>query len=261
MEFFDTHVHLSDPQFAADQAGVLDRAAKAGVPWVVEIADSPADWEKAVALSRARPSQVRCSLGLHPYYSSEFSEELLSRLKSQVSLPEVVAVGEIGLDYVKSEVPKEIQRRALERLLSACRDWDKPVVVHCRGAYEDLRTIFGGLYKAPPSGRPFWGVVHCFSGNADDALACAGMGFALGVDGPVTYPKNAALRDAFRQTGVSSLVLETDSPYLPPQSARGKRNEPAAIPEIAGKLAEVLELPLEELARRTTENARALFRL
>ena len=261
MELIDTHAHLSDAQFAADRSEVLARAAEKGVRRVIEIADAPVEWEAALALSRARPAQVRCALGLHPYYADEFSPEFLDKLKAGCRVPEVVAVGEVGLDYVKTGLSREVQRKALESILSACKDWDKPVVVHCRGAYEDLRAILKEVYRAPPPKSRYWGVVHCFSGNVEDALFCRGLGFALGVDGPVTYPKNDDLREAFRQAGLSSLVLETDSPYLPPQSSRGKRNEPAAIPEIAATLADVLGVTLEELAAQTTANAKALFRL
>jgi TatD DNase family protein len=103
-------------------------------------------------------------------------------------------------------------------------------------------------------------VVHCFSGTPDDALACAALGFALGADGPVTYKKNDALREAFRRAGPDAAVLETDCPYLPPQSSRGKRNEPRAVPEIAARLAEVWGLTLDAVAARTTANAAALYR-
>ena len=261
MKLFDTHVHLGDAQFADDRAEVLERAALKGVGTVVEIADSPDDWEAALALSRARPRQVRCSLGLHPYYADRFSEELLVALEAKVKLPEVVAVGEIGLDYVKAQAPKAVQLAAFERLLSACRGWDKPVVVHCRGAYEDLVPLLRKVYPAPPEDHRFWGVVHCFSGTPEEALACAALGFALGADGPVTYPKNEPLRQAFLGAGLGVTVLETDCPYLPPQSSRGKRNEPSAVLEIAQRLAQVFGVGIDEVARRTTKNARALYRL
>ncbi|MBI5630450.1 MAG: TatD family hydrolase [Elusimicrobia bacterium] len=259
MEFFDTHAHLSDPLFDADRDLVLARALEAGVAQVLEIADSPADWDKAVALSRARPRQVRCSLGLHPYHADQFSLDLIKDLEQRVRLPEVAAIGEIGLDYVKTQIPRQIQLKAFEDILSAARRWEKPAVIHCRGAYPDLLGVCGGLFPSPPSGRRFWGVVHCFSGNAENALFLAERGLALGVDGPITYPKNEDLRRAFRAAGSSCLVLETDSPYLPPQSSRGKRNEPRAIPEIAEKLSETLGLSVEEIALKTTENARALY--
>ncbi len=259
MNLFDTHAHLGDDQFASDRADVLWRAKEKGVARVVEIADAPSEWDAALALSRARPEQVRCSLGLHPYYADEFTDQLLIRLEKARALPEVVAIGEIGLDYVKTQIPKEVQISAFEAILKKCREWDKPVVVHCRGAYEDLKEILGRIYPEPRAAG-YWGVVHCFSGDARDAVFCRDRGFALGADGPVTYPKNDALREALKTAGLGCVVLETDSPYLPPQSARGKRNEPAAIPEIAQRLAEVFAVTVDELAAATTRNAETLYR-
>ena len=261
MTLFDTHTHLGDAQFAADRQEVLARAREAGVSRLVEIADAPAEWDAAIALARAHPGQVRCSLGLHPYYADQFSPALLERLSASLALAEVVAVGEIGLDYVKAEIGRETQLVAFETLLGFCRDAGKPAVIHCRGAYEDLRAVLGRLFSAPPNSRRFWGVIHCFSGEETDALYCRDLGFALGVDGPVTYPKNEPLRAALAKAGPSCLVLETDCPYLPPQSARGKRNEPAKLPEIAARLAQACGLAQDELARVTTRNALDLYGL
>lgn len=261
MEWIDTHAHLGDAQFAPDRQDVLERALSRGVSRLVEIADAPCEWPAALALSRARPAQVRCALGLHPYYADQFSEDLVARLEKSAGLPEVVAVGEIGIDLVKTSISKEVQVAALTRLLTACRDWGKPAVVHCRGAYAELLPVLTKVFNGQaPKGR-FWGVVHCFSGSAEDALFCRDLGFALGVDGPVTYPKNDGLRQALRQAGKDCLVLETDSPYLPPQSSRGKRNEPSSIPEIGAALAAALGISPEELALATTRNARELFGL
>jgi TatD DNase family protein len=258
--FVDTHVHLGDAQFDADRAEAIARAADAGVARFVEIADHPDEWERAVALARERPAAARCSLGLHPYYADRFDAGFVARLTAALdAAPEAVAIGEIGLDYAKAQVPADVQRRAFAALLAAGRDRGAPLVIHCRDAYADLLPMLRDAFARPPEGRRFWGVVHCFSGTPDEALACAALGFALGADGPVTYKKNDALREAFRRAGPDATVLETDSPYLPPQSSRGKRNEPAAIPEIAARLAEVWGVTLDEAARRTTSNASGLF--
>lgn len=258
--YVDTHTHLNDAQFDADRADVLAASQAAGVGLVCEIADAPEDWDKAVALSRARP-WVRCSLGLHPYYADQWRPELGHELRRKAGLPEVVAAGEIGLDYVKAPAGATVQRLALEGMLAAAWDARLPVVLHCRGAYQDLLPILEAFYKGKgPMGR-FHGVVHCFSGQAEDAVRSTKLGFALGVDGPVTYPKNEGLRDALKTGGLDSLVLETDSPYLPPQSSRGKRNDPRAVPEIAAALAKLFEVPVEEVARRTTRNALDLYRV
>lgn len=260
MTLFDTHAHLADGQFDEDRQAVLDRALAAGVSRVVEIADAPSDWEKCLEIARARPGQVRVSLGLHPYYADQYSPALLERLEPLVGLPEVVAVGEIGLDYVKAEVGREAQLRAFEALASACKTWDKTIVVHCRGAYEDLRAVLARVFPQKRASG-FWGVIHCFSGTREDALFCRDLGFALGVDGPVTYPKNDPLREALKAAGPDCLVLETDAPYLPPQKLRGKRNEPANLKDIAVRLAEVCGKLHSELAEITTRNAETLYRL
>jgi TatD DNase family protein len=228
---------------------------------LVEVGDSPEDWPKVLALCRAAgPAQaVRCALGLHPYYAESCSESLLCRLEQEALAPEVAAIGEIGLDYARTQVAPQVQQAALRRLLAACRSAGKPAVIHCREAYADLRLILRELFPSPPGDRRFWGVVHCFSGAPEDAEALVASGWAVGADGPVTYPKNEALREAFRRAGPGAAVLETDSPYLPPQSLRGKRNEPAAVPEIAATLAALWGLSLEETARRTSGNAEELF--
>lgn len=203
---------------------------------------------------------IRAALGLHPYHADAFSEEIFYDLKRLLVLPEVVAIGEIGLDYAKSSVPALVQREAFKRLLTLCRETHKPCVIHCREAYEDLIPIIKEVYPQAPE-RGFWGVVHCFSGGTPEASFLKERGFALGVDGPVTYPKNQGLREALRFAGIKNIVLETDSPYLPPQSSRGKRNEPAFIPEIAAKVAEIFGMTLDDVATATTHNAELLFSL
>ena len=260
ISFVDTHAHLGDPQFDADRDAVFERAASAGIARIVEIADHPDEWARAVAIARARPANVRCTLGLHPYYADLYDDAFLTKLKAALdAAPEAVAIGEIGLDYAKATVPHDVQRRAFAAIAAAGRDWSVPLVIHCRDAYDDLIPMLTDLFPGKPSSR-FWGVIHCFTGTPDAAAACAALGFALGADGPVTYKKNDALREGFRRAGADAAVLETDSPYLPPQSSRGKRNEPAAILEIAAKLAEIWGVSLDEVSLRTNTNAAALYR-
>lgn len=259
--FTDTHVHLGDPAFDEDRESVIDRALACGVARLVEIADHPGEWDRAIAIARARPGHLRCTLGLHPYHAALCDEDFPRKLRTALAAAEVsVAIGEIGLDYARCPAPRDVQRRAFAALLSSAREWDVPVVVHCRDAFADLVPMLRDVFVGPPAARRFHGVVHCFSGTPDEAAACAALGFALGADGPITYKKNDALREAFRAAGPGAGVLETDSPYLPPQSARGRRNEPSAIPEIAAKLAEIWSMSPDEVARRTGDNASALYR-
>jgi TatD DNase family protein len=258
---FDTHVHLIDPRFDPDRDAVLARARAAGLAGLVEIADAPADWERALALAAEHPGFVHCALGLHPYHADEWRPELAAALAAAARRPGVVAAGEVGLDYAKCEVPRPRQKEAFLGMLAAAAAAGLPVVVHCRDAYADLMPILRERFPAPPRAGRFHGVVHCFSGSAEEAAECAALGFALGADGPVTYPKNDALRAALKGAGLESLVLETDSPWLPPQAKRGKRCEPADVADVAARLAEVFGLPLDEFARVTEGNARELYRL
>lgn len=258
---FDTHAHLIDPRFDPDREEVLARARSAGLAGVVEIADAPADWDKALALAAAHPGFVHCALGLHPYHADAWRPELAAALAAAARRPGVVAAGETGLDYAKCEVPRPRQKEAFLGMLGAAAAADLPVVIHCRDAYADLMPILREAFPSPPAARRFHGVVHCFSGTADEAAECAARGFALGADGPVTYPKNDALRAALKGAGLAALVLETDSPWLPPQAKRGRRCEPADVADVAARLAAVFEVPIDELARVTTGNARELYRL
>ncbi|MBI4386820.1 MAG: TatD family hydrolase [Elusimicrobia bacterium] len=260
-DFFDTHVHLNDPRFDPDRESVLRLSFERGVRRLVEIADSPAQWDAALALSRSYPQNVRCSLGLHPYHAAEWDVSIEHSLERFAALPEVVAVGEIGLDYAKSPVARNIQKEVFLKMLSSAILHRKPVVIHCRDAYDDMLSILRDAFPRPAAPGAFHGVLHCFLGAPADAARATELGFALGVDGPITYPKNDVLRAAVRAVGLDRLVLETDSPYLPPQSSRGKRNDPGSIPEIARRVGEIFDVTVEEAALRTTQTAARLFRL
>lgn len=256
----DTHAHLNDPRFDADREEAVSRAALC-LDAVVEIADSPAEWDRALALARTRPGFIWCTLGLHPYHAAEWRPGMARDLSEKAAAPEVVAVGEIGLDYAKCEVPRPVQMEAFKGMARAAQDAGMPVVIHCRDAYADLMPALKELFPAPPAGRRFHGVVHCFSGTAEEARSCASLGFALGADGPVTYPKNGALREALVGAGLDALVLETDSPWLPPQPKRGKRCEPADVAAVAAAMAAAFGVGTEEIARVTSVNARDLYGL
>lgn len=258
--FIDTHVHLCDERFDADRAEVIARSAAAGVTRLVEIADGPEEWAQAAALAKSYPGAVLCALGLHPYHADRFGDGFLEKLKTAVAECGAVAIGEIGLDYAKSEVPRETQLTAFRALARAGRDWDIPLVVHCRDAYADLLPVLLELFPKPHASHRFWGVVHCFSGGPDEAEALKKIGFALGADGPVTYKKNDVLRDALRRAGPDCVVLETDCPYLPPQTIRGQRNEPVGVIEIAKKMSELWSISPDEVAQATSRNARDLYR-
>ncbi len=257
----DTHAHLCDAKFDTDRSEMFRRAAQNTVHTIVEIADSPADWSKASALCSEQSVKVHWSCGFHPHYAQDFSEEKIAQMTREAASPGCVAIGEIGLDYFKSTASKEDQQKLFRRALETASELNKPVVIHCRDAQADtlriLRSFFSGLARRDLC----IGVIHCFSGDISFAEGCLDLGFMLGVDGPLTYPGAKALREVIAQVPLDKIVLETDSPYLPPQEHRGQRNEPSYLPMIGARLSELFQKSPDEIAQTTTSNAQKLFRL
>jgi TatD DNase family protein len=255
----DTHAHLTDGAFGGDVAGVIERARALGVEIILDVADAPEGWERTLGLCAEFPV-VRAALGLHPCFADRFSPLVAERLCREASRPEVVAAGEIGLDYARCPIPSSSQIAAFIGMLEAAESAGLPVIIHCRDAFGDLFETLDRFYGKRPAGCPR-GVLHCFSGGREEAAMGLRLGFLLGADGPVTYPKNHGLRAALGEAGLGGIVLETDSPYLPPQSSRGKRNEPSSVVEVAAALARIFSKTPEEVAAETSRNAREVFRL
>lgn len=267
----DTHAHLSDPAFDLDREETLARARAAGVGIVVDIADTEEGWSKSRALSEHPSRSVWWSVGFHPYVADRFNEGTPARVREALRHPRAVALGEIGLDYFKHcAVPRPRQREVFDVLARLGREEGKPLVLHCREASPDstecqrdmleiLRNVFSGVPASDGAGGKCPGVMHCFQGTAEFAREFLALGFLIGVDAPVTYPKAEPLRGVLAGVPLSSLVVETDCPYLPPQSRRGKRNEPAFLTEVVGALAKVKGVSTEEMGRTTSENARHLY--
>ncbi len=256
--WFETHAHLSDAKFDWDRDQVIDRAFSSGLSTIIEIADGPEEWPKARALAERYSGRMWWAAGLHPYYADKSTPELWRELKQLTKHPQFVAIGEVGLDYAKCPIPHDQQQLAFECGIELANEIDKPLIIHCREAYGDLMPILRRHFSSKKSCP---GVVHCFSGDRDNADELVSMGFYLGVDGPVTYPSANGLREALADVPLHSIVLETDSPYLPPQSHRGQRNEPAYLPKIGTHLASVRGNAVASLAELTAENGRKLFRL
>ncbi len=249
----DTHAHLTDPRFAGDLDEVLARAWAAGVGIILDVGDSAASSAAAVERSRG-DRRVFAAVGVHPNRASEASPEDLDRIGALALDPGVAALGETGLDFHRRHAPREAQERILRLTLALAVSTGLPVVLHCRDAYA---ALIGTLGEARHAGVR--GVVHCFSGSADDAAALLGMGFLLSVGGPITYPGNARLREIARSAPLDRLLIETDCPWLPPEGDRGRRNEPALVARVAEALARLRGASPGEIAQATTENALRLF--
>ena len=251
----DTHCHVQDPKFAEDRDEVITRARAAGVTEMVTISENLE--ESPATIETARRYGIRAAVGIHPHEAAKAPADLQERLQALLREPEVVAVGEIGLDYYYDNSPRDVQARVMRAQLAVAREAGMPVVFHQRDAFDDFTAILRDEWK--PQMR---GVVHCFTGNADQARAFVDeFGLYLGIGGVLTFPKAEELREAVRAVGIAPIVLETDCPYLAPVPVRGKRNEPAFVTHVAKALEGVLGASAEEIAAATDANAHALFGL
>jgi len=196
------------------------------------------------------------AIGMLDFFVLE-AGEYLERLDALARHSRVIAWGEIGLDYFYDHSPREVQQLVFARQLKQARAAKLPIVIHCRDAWPDCLAILEQDWR--PSG--LGGIFHCFTGTREDAQRGLDMGFVVSFAGNVTYPKMQHLRDVAREIPLDRLLTETDSPFLPPQSRRGKRNEPAFVVEVAQALANVRDLPAEEIAATTAANFRRFFRL
>jgi TatD DNase family protein len=263
--FIETHAHLNDKAFDSDREAVLDKCLAAGVEKLVEIACLPKDWPAGEKLAAARAGAVFCAFGLHPENPEDAGPASMAELSGWLQKKCCVALGEIGLDYWWKPETKAEQFRMLEEMLPLSAKFSKPVVFHTRNA-RDVNT--GDAYADLAVELKKWtfdnkkrarGVLHCFSGRWEDAKAGLDLGLLLGVNGTFTYKNNWTLRETVKRAGPGNIVLETDCPYLPVQSNRGKRNDPSYIPEIARAAAEYFGVKTEALAEITTVSASELF--
>jgi TatD DNase family protein len=258
MELIDSHAHLDSPEFDQDRAAVLERARQAGVVGIVAIGSASGTEALEAALPFAELNDwIWATIGIHPHEAHEARDPHFARLAELARRPRVIAWGEIGLDYHYDHPPRQAQQRVFQRQLQLARQARLPVIIHCREAWADTLEMLQAEWASSGLG----GIFHCFTASLDEARRGIEMGFLISFAGNITYPKSARLRDVARELPPESLLIETDSPFLPPQVRRGKRNEPGLVLEVAKTLASVRDLPFEEIARITTANFRRFFRL
>jgi TatD DNase family protein len=253
LDLFDTHAHLHFPDFDADREAMLARARAAGVRRMVTIGTEPETSRASIALA-ARAADVWASVGIHPHDAAGADAAALAEIERLAAAPRVVAVGEIGLDYFRNRSPRETQQNTFRALIGIARRVDKPVLVHCRDAHDDVLRILAEERVAEVRG-----IMHCFSGDVPIARRCLDLGLLISLAGPVTYPNARALPEVARFVPADRLVVETDCPFLPPQGYRGQRNEPAYLPITATRVAELRGEPVDVMASRMTANACALL--
>ena len=248
----DSHAHLDMEQFDGDRQEAISRALEAGVGEILNVGYDRSTIDSTLRLADEHGS-IWAALGIHPHNASDWDEALEEKLKQLLLRRKVLAVGEIGLDYYRDISPREKQREVFRRQIGIALYFGKPIVVHCRDAFDDVIRIL-----REEGASEVGGIFHAFSGGEREAETVLGLGFLIGIGGPLTY-RNSKLPEVAVRLPSSAFVLETDSPYLPPEPYRGKRNEPAYVRIVAGKMAELRGVSLEDIERASETNYRRLL--
>ena len=256
--FVDSHAHLDDPAFEADREQVIERARAAGLAYLLAVGGGTGVGNlKAAATIAARYPWIYASVGIHPHDAAQATEIHFQVLRDLLLNPKVVAVGEIGLDYYYDHSPREVQQQVLKRQLELAREFQRPVIIHCRDAYAELRQTLQahGQTSDPP------GILHCFSGSREDAFHFLDRGFLISFAGSISFKKADRLRAVAAAIPLDRLLTETDCPYLAPVPHRGKRNEPAHVREVTQALAALHQRTEEEMGAQAVQNFTTLFHL
>ena len=266
----DSHAHLDSPRYSNDREAMLHRAWQAGIGAVlaIGIGEEPSQMHQAYDICRQFNGQLGipklyASAGVYPHYTPQIDDAILAKLDRLLAAPEVIACGEIGLDYYHEGAPHEVQRKGLIRLLEIAAARKRPILIHCRpkdgttNAWDDLFEILEAHWR--PTG--LGGIMHCFGGNYEQAARSRDLGFLVSFAGNLTYPKAQPLRDVAARLPLDGVLVETDAPWLAPAPNRGKRNEPAWVSLTAQTLAGLHGVSEEEIARITTKNFNRLFDL
>jgi len=255
----DTHAHLYLDRFAEDRAAVLQRARDAGVETIVLPAIDVPSIRQAVNLCEAHDG-LYAMTGLHPSETDEATEADLEAVKEWCSHPSVVAVGESGLDYYWDRSFDDEQHAFFRRHIRLAMEVDLPLVIHNREATEDILAILEEEHVRADAPERMRGILHCYVDPPEVAERAWNLGFFVGVGGIMTF-SNSKVDRYVEDVPLEHMVIETDSPYLAPEPHRGDRNEPAYVRHVAERLAEVKDVPVEQVAEVTTRNARAIYEL
>lgn len=249
---FDSHAHLDAPEFDADRTQVLARARAVGVTEILIPAVAASGWPKLATLCASDP-RLYPAYGLHPCYVTQHSDEDLAMLDAWLQSHPATAIGECGLDYSDPTANRTRQLELLHGQFEIAQRTGLPLILHARRAFEPM------LLELRRFHHPLRGVVHSFSGSAEQAEAFRKLGFSVSIGGPVTYERAQRLRRVVAALPIESLLLETDSPDQPDAGHRGQRSEPARLVEVLNCVAALREATPQALAIQTTTNARRLF--
>ena len=254
MNVFDTHCHLDDEKFDEDREEAYQRMIDAEVRRCVCVGSDLATSRRSLAFARAHEG-VYAAVGVHPHEAKDAPAGYLDELTRLLDEKKAVALGEIGLDYYYDFSPRDVQKKVLAEQVDLAVKLDVPVIFHIRDAHGDMIDFFRSRKTLPG------GIIHCFSGSAETAREYGKMGFYISFAGPLTFKKAPHLWEAAKAVPLDRLLVETDSPYLAPEPKRGRRNEPANVVWVLKKLAELREIPEEEMACITWENGCRVYRM
>ena len=258
MNLIDSHAHLDSPQLRDRLEEILASAREAGVEAILSVAcvRSPREsLDDVLALTGGSRPRVFAAAGVHPHDAQAYDDSLEERICEAMLRPDVLAWGEIGLDFHYDNSPCDTQEETFRRQLRAARRLGKPVVIHSRSAAEETCRI---IEEELPDGGP-GGVMHCFTYDRATARRCLDFGFHLSFGGILTFPRSEELREVARMAPADRFLIETDSPYLAPVPFRGKPCHPALVALVAAKLAEIRRIDAHEIALQSARNFKALF--
>ena len=249
----DSHVNLHAHQFDEDRQAVIDRAREAGIRLMINISDKVSGWDKVRAVAEA--PDIWCTVGTHPHEAKENPDLSAADLITLARDPRVGGIGETGLDFHYDLSPRDIQARVFRAHVTAARETGLPLVVHTREADEDMAAILEEEYAV----GPFRMLMHCYTSGAELALRAAALGAWFSVSGIATFKAAQDVRDVIAEMPAERIIVETDCPYLAPVPWRGRRNEPAYLPAVLARLAEVRGWTLAEAEQKTEDAFFALF--
>ena len=256
----DTHCHLNyEYDGGKGPADLVRECVENGVQYLITIATEEKNFEAVQKISETFPN-VFHSIGVHPHEASLVNDEVLKIMRPFLNHPKCVAVGEIGLDYYYEHSDRFKQQKECAAQMELAIDAQKPLVIHSRDGEEDLLRLLTD-YAKKLKGHYSPGVIHCFSGTEAFARSCLDLGFYISLSGIFTFKNSEPLRQMVKGFPLDRLLVETDSPFLAPIPMRGRKCEPAMVKHTALKLAEVLGMPFEELAKMTSANAKRCFQL
>jgi TatD DNase family protein len=246
----DSHCHL---EMFEDKEEVIKKAQSVGVSSIITISSDIESIEESIKIADTYP-MVYTTVGIHPHYASEVNNSVLKKIFEKSRHPKVVAIGEIGLDYYYNNSPKEVQKKVFIEQLNLAKEIGLPVVIHSRDAFEDT-------YEILKEDQISSGVMHCFSGTAEQAKKFVELGFFISISGVVTFKNAKKIKKVASYIPDENILIETDAPYLAPEPMRGKKNEPAYLPYIAEALANLRGVTFEDINRIITVNTQRLFKI